>query len=440
MKNKAWVVTVDMGYGHQRAAYPLRHLSPQDEILIANNYLGIPRRDFRLWHGGQRLYEFVSRLNNVPLVGERLFGAMDYFQRIDPFYPRRDLSRPSTQLTVTYKTIRGGWGKDLVRLLNQENVPLISTFFTIAYMAEEHGFKGDIYQIICDTDVSRAWAPLNPSKSRIKYLAPCRRVVERLKLYGVRPENIFLTGFPVPSENIGDQLKNLKQDVAERIINLDPEHRYREKYAETVKQFLKGIKINARHHHPLTLTFAVGGAGAQKTIARDILTSLKQKLLGGEINLILVAGTRSDVSDYFNSIIKQIGLGAIINDNLKIVWAATKQSYFEEFNRVLRTTDILWTKPSELVFYSALGIPLIMAPSLGSQEVYNRTWLKTIGAGISQNDPRYTHEWLFDWVNSGFLAEAAMNGYLDKRQFGIDNIKDVIFRGATDPSRDNELL
>ena len=101
---------------------------------------------------------------------------------------------------------------------------------------------------------------------------------------------------------------------------------------------------------------------------------------------------------------------------------------------------MLWTKPSELVFYSALGMPIIMAPSLGSQEDYNRTWLKTIGAGISQNDPRYTHEWLFDWVNSGWLAEAAMAGFLDSRQFGVYNIIDVVFNGVKEPTKSYQLL
>ncbi len=65
------------------------------------------------------------------------------------------------------------------------------SFFIPAFMAEEHGYKGEIYCIICDADMSRAWVPLDPQKSKIKFFAPCRRVVERLKLYGVKEENIF---------------------------------------------------------------------------------------------------------------------------------------------------------------------------------------------------------------------------------------------------------
>lgn len=442
MDHKAWIVALDMGYGHQRAAYPLRHLSPTGKVIHANNYEGISKSEYGSWKATERLYNFVSRLSNIPVIGRYLFGIMDKFQEVPPFYPRRDLSKPSMQLRQNYFMVRNGFGKELINLLNTKDIPLITTFFTVAYMAEEHKFKNDIYLVVCDSDVSRTWAPLEPHKSRIKYLAPCRRVVERLKLYGVRDENIFLTGFPLPEENLdgGKTLDTLQSDLAERVINLDPERRYRNKYSETLKQFLRNIKIEARHEHPLTLTFAVGGAGAQRKIGRQILHSLRKKILANEINLNLVAGSRNDVYIFFKKAIQEAGLNKALGKNITIIYEVEKHDYFKVFNKALRTTDIFWTKPSELVFYSALGLPVIMAPSLGSQEVFNRTWLKTIGAGISQSDPRYTHEWLFDWINSGWLAEAAMSGYLDGRQFGVRNIIDVVFNGVTEPAADDSLL
>ena len=439
---QAWIVAIDMGYGHQRAAHPLRFLSPDKKVLLANNYEGIPNNDRRVWQNSQRFYEFFSRANNIAVVGHFLFDLLiDHMQRILPFYPKRDLSKPNLQTRLNYAGIKKGWGKNLVELLNTKDIPLVTTFFTVAFFAEEHGFKNDIYCVVCDSDISRAWAPYYPQKSRVKYLAPCRRVVNRLIEYGVKPENIFLTGFPLPNENLGgENLGILKNDLEERIINLDPEHRYRQKYIGTVKQFLKGIKKTEHRHHPLTLTFAVGGAGAQRQMAVDILTSLKTKLLNNEINFNLVAGTRNDVFLYFKNYIDKIGLAKILNKNLHIIFSVGKEEYFSKFNAVLCTTDILWTKPSELVFYTALGIPIIIAPPLGSQEKFNKTWLKTVGAGISQEDPKLTHEWLFDWINSGWLAEAAMSGFLDGRQFGVKNITDVIFHGVKSPTKNYQLL
>jgi len=177
MSKHAWVVAVDMGYGHQRAAHPLRHLSPTGKVIIANNYEGIPRRDFSIWHNSQAFYEFVSRLTALPVVGGRIFNFYDKLQSIVNFYPRRDLSRPNMQTKQIYSLIRRGWGKDLINYLNSKNIPLITSFFTVAFFAEEHGFKNDIFCLLCDADISRSWVALNPKKSRIKYFAPCRRVV-----------------------------------------------------------------------------------------------------------------------------------------------------------------------------------------------------------------------------------------------------------------------
>jgi hypothetical protein len=43
-KKLAWVVAADMGYGHQRAAFPLKYLSG-GRIINANNYPGIPKEE-----------------------------------------------------------------------------------------------------------------------------------------------------------------------------------------------------------------------------------------------------------------------------------------------------------------------------------------------------------------------------------------------------------
>ncbi|MDO8499574.1 MAG: hypothetical protein Q7S66_02835 [bacterium] len=440
-EQKAWVVTVDMGYGHQRAAYPLRDLSPTGKVIIANNYQGIPKHDHLVWKVSRKIYEAFSRTISIPLIGRQIFNFMDYFQKIQNFYPRRDLSKPTLQTKSQYSSIRAGWGRDLIDKLNQEDIPLIATFFTIAFMAEEHEFKNDIYLVVTDTDISRVWAPLNPHQSRIKYLAPCRRVVERLKLYGVKPTNIFLSGFPLPEENMGDgHLRLLKGDLVKRISNLDPDGWYMRKYGGTMKQFLKD-RTNTNHKdRPLTLTFAVGGAGAQRKLAHAILLSLKAKILKQEIIFNLVSGTRSDVYRYFHEQITDHGMSKMLGKSVNIISGTNKEDYFDNFNIVLRDTDILWTKPSELVFYSALGLPIIMAPTVGSQEDYNKYWLTKIGGGIDQEDPHLTHEWLFDWVNSGWLAEAAMAGFLDGRQFGVENIKKIVFEGIKEPAKTYQLL
>jgi hypothetical protein len=111
---------------------------------------------------------------------------------------------------------------------------------------------------------------------------------------------------------------------------------------------------------------------------------------------------------------------------IKIIHAANKEEYFIKFNKALRTTDILWTKPSELSFYTALGLPIIMSTPIGSQENFNRKWLTTIASGIDMEDVRYTEQWLFDWLDSGWFAEAAMEGFMEAPKYGTYNIQKII--------------
>jgi hypothetical protein len=102
------------------------------------------------------------------------------------------------------------------------------------------------------------------------------------------------------------------------------------------------------------------------------------------------------------------------------------------FNEALHTTDILWTKPSELSFYCALGIPIIMSPIIGSQEKFNRKWLREIQAAFNQETSEYTDQWLFDLLNRGTLAESAWDGFLKARKLGTFKIKQVLEKGFLD--------
>ena len=81
-----------------------------------------------------------------------------------------------------------------------------------------------------------------------------------------------------------------------------------------------------------------------------------------------------------------------------------------------------------------------MAPTVGSQEEFNRVWLESTGAGVRQEDPKYTHEWLFDWLKSGWLAEAAMNGFLDAPRNGAYHIEEVVLKGKKSEIEDIHLL
>src|SRR3989344_6940446 len=101
MKKKAWVVAVDMGYGHQRTAYPLRHLALDGEVINANNYKGISAQDRKIWRKAKNGYEFISAFRRTPVIGQLVFGLFNKLQRILSFYAKRDLSEPNFKLRQT---------------------------------------------------------------------------------------------------------------------------------------------------------------------------------------------------------------------------------------------------------------------------------------------------------------------------------------------------
>jgi hypothetical protein len=124
-------------------------------------------------------------------------------------------------------------------------------------------------------------------------------------------------------------------------------------------------------------------------------------------------------------------------ESITIIFSESLHEYFTLFNDALHNTDILWTKPSELSFYCALGIPIIMSPIIGSQEKFNRKWLREIQAALKQEKPDYTDQWLYDLLNRGTLAESAWDGFLKARKLGTFKIKQVLEKGylekVTDP-------
>ncbi|MFH0780177.1 MAG: hypothetical protein V1928_05005 [Parcubacteria group bacterium] len=435
---KIHLIAVDMGYGHLRAAYPLARLANQGKIINANSYAGIPSSDRKIWLESRKTYEFFSRFKNFPMVGGIAWDIFDKLQEIKPFYPKRDESAPTLQVRATYAlSKRKKWGTHVIATLGKkprlrqgsggQALPIVSTFFIPAFLAEIWQYPGDIYCVATDTDVSRAWAPLCPRQSRIKYFAPTERVKERLICYGVKEENIFLTGFPLPDELIGGaKNKKIKKNLGARLFNLDPKKIYANQFRETIAHHLGANNFPRKKHHPLTLMFAVGGAGAQRELGIEIVKGLQTKIRKNKIRIILVAGIHNRVNRYFRKEIAKLGLSAFLKRNIGIIVNPNKTEYFKKFNRALATTDILWTKPSELSFYASLGLPIVMSEPIGSQEKFNRRWIASIGAGIDQENPAFAGEWLFDWLNSGWFAEAAMNGFLNYSTDGVENIKKII--------------
>jgi hypothetical protein len=422
-KNEAWIVSADMGYGHQRAAYPFRDIA-FERIIIANTDVCVSPKERNLWAKFQAFYEGISRAQKIPIIGPWIWRAYDRFQAICPHYPFSDLSKPSIGSTLLHNLIRRGFGAGVVTCTRKrEDLPFLSTFYAVALAADYAG-RRDVFCVITDSDINRVWVADDPKKSQINYLAPTALSRVRLLQYGVADERIFVTGFPLPAENVA----TAREDLARRLEILDAKGTFRTRYRAALGQLAPAaISKGERADRALSITFAVGGAGAQAETARDILESLAASLKERRMRLNLVAGVRQDVRDYFIKIIRDCGLGAELGKSVRVLFTATKDEYFPTFNALMRETDVLWTKPSELCFYAGLGIPIVMSPPLGAHEERNQIALMRAGAGYKQEDPRAAVEWLSDWTQNGLLAIGAFNGYLHVPNCGTENIKRVLF-------------
>ncbi|MEM5946952.1 hypothetical protein WKV44_00170 [Spirochaetia bacterium 38H-sp] len=423
---EAWVVTVDMGLGHQRATAPFYGIA-RDGIISVGSHSSSDEAEKALWEKMLGAYEFLSRVRAVPLVGKPLFSILDSLQNIPPLYPLRDLSSPSYQVKLLHSLVKKGLCKGMLQHIKTSPLPLLTSHPAPAIAADEAGY-GRIYCIVCDAEISRAWVAMEPARSRIHYLVPCGRALRRLKAYGVPDERIFLTGFPMPLELLGDKnLDVLKHDVGQRLHYLDPKKRFWPLHEMNVKHFLGGKNIRFKNERLFTVTFAVGGAGAQVDIGCQILESVKNRIKNSELCLNLVAGVRKEVKKAFEETKKRFAKDSPL---VNIIYADTKEEYFRLFAETIRKTDVLWTKPSELSFYAGLGLPIIMAPDIGAQERYNKAWLQEIQAGIMQEDPRYTSDWLWLLLEEGRLAESAWDGFLKARKYGTYKIMEVLETGT----------
>ena len=409
-----------MGYGHQRAAYAFRDIA-YEGIITANTGAMVDPAERKRWMILQGLYEGVSRVNRVPVIGPWLWRTYDRFQAISPYYPFRDLSKPTFGSMRLNRLMGRGFISSVVEhTRSREDLPLLTTFFAVALAADYQGRK-DVFCVVTDSDVNRIWVAREPSKSRIHYLAPTPLNRQRLMAYGVPAERITFTGFPLPQENVAAAAEDLRR----RLAVLDARGAFRRGYGRIIDAELGPAP--AAGATPMSITYAVGGAGAQAELARDILQGLSGALREGRMRLNLVAGVRAEVEQYFRRIAGELGLGAELGRGIRLLLAPTKDEYFAKFNQLLRETDVLWTKPSELCFYPALGIPLIMSAPLGAHEERNLETVLRVGAGQRQLDPRAAAEWLTDWANNGLLALNAFQGYFHMPRMGTENIKRLMF-------------
>jgi UDP-N-acetylglucosamine:LPS N-acetylglucosamine transferase len=220
----------------------------------------------------------------------------------------------------------------------------------------------------------------------------------RLTSYGVRSECITATGFPLPPELV----TSASSDLTRRLRRL------------------RGEDAEA----PL-LTFAVGGAGAQAARARQLLRELAGPLRSGELRLALVAGLKSGLAARFRRWAK-VAVEPY-GEAVEVLHASTFEALYRSFNSLLSRTDVLWTKPSELSFYAALGVPLILDDPVGDHERANARLVLDAQAAVLRPPREAVAHAISDGLSRGAFARAAENGFRRLPRNGTERIAETVF-------------
>jgi hypothetical protein len=424
------VADVDMGYGHLRAAAPIASALGTSVLHVDRAPVAGPEEE-RLWRRARSGYEWVSRLSQVPWIGLPIRQLLDSATDIPRLHPRRDLSTPTQGALALERLIGRGLGRGVVEGLRECGEPLVTTFYAPAIAADRAGLQR-VFCVATDSDLNRIWAPLEPARTGIQYLVPTPRAGRRLRAYGVPEDRITFTGFPLPDELVGGtSLSVLRRNLAARLVRLDRAGEFRRSMPGELAHFLGSLPPEEEGQPPL-LTFAVGGAGAQVELAGAFLPGFRRALEAGALRIALVAGIRPEVEARFLEAVHAARLEPLLGGPVQILTAAGFDEYYARFSALLARTDVLWTKPSELTFYAALGLPLVLAPPVGVHEWYNRRWARDAGAGLKQREARSAAEWLTDWMADGVLAAAAWAGYTRLPKFGLYRILDAV-RGMPVP-------
>ena len=411
---RAVVAAIDMGYGHLRPAAALADFLGTEVLHMDRPPLG-GDQDQRFWNRTRELYEPLTRFSQLPGVGVPMRAVLNTITAIPQPWPAQDLSGSTQGTRWMQRAAQEGIGRVLADHLRATQAPLMTTFYAAAILAELHG-AGRLHCLITDSDINRVWAPPDPRKSRIRYFAPTERALRRMRTYGVPEGRIRMTGYPLPHELVGGRERTaLKQNLAARLSRLRVSGRLRD-LAEAELGPLPVAKA------PPLIVFAVGGAGAQVPLAKKLVPGLRRQIESGVLRLALVAGSRKEVA---------AALREAVNDNaleghVEVLEDPDVFGYIRRLNALLASADALWSKPSEMTFFSGLGLPFISAPPVGVHEGWNLRWATDRGAALPQHDPLAAGEWLQEWIEDGVLAGAAWAGFTRLPQFGLYEIAEEL--------------
>jgi hypothetical protein len=398
-----YITTVLMGYGHLRAADNVAGLG-RGRLVRVDQPPFANLADLLVWKSSQDLYHVVSRT-----VETRLRFLFRVLERIEDIPD--DSKRASMEYSMLIRfLVRTGVGRGLRRLASSSDnghgdqacLPRLHTFFLPGLACVYNRFPGKNYQLLCDADFHRVWAPIKPNDGDVTYLVPTAAGADRLISYGVAHERIAVTGFPLPVANTGGRdLDVLQSDLRARLERLSPQS-----------------------DSPLRLVFALSGAGCYLNLLKTLIRELLPELRSGKLTLSIAAGDNRRAKAEIESHLAALNAGSA--DGVTILHSPDVLEAFALFNRALRESDLLITKPGELVFYAALGIPQVLLPPVGKHEFKNRAYLIENSAALDLPGAESAGAWFLGQRANGAWRRAAESAFARLPKLGTFAINEIV--------------
>lgn len=141
---------------------------------------------------------------------------------------------------------------------------------------------------------------------------------------------------------------------------------------------------------PLRVLLSVGGAGAQREYALSLIRILSNELAAGTMELWVNAGDHEGFRDAVSREMDSLcltrteyrdGIAAAATTGHRVYYSADVFRAVWTTNRLMRSCDVLVTKPSELAFYP---VPKLLARRVGGHEAWGAIRSADLGDGTPE--------------------------------------------------------
>jgi len=376
-----------------------------------------------LWHQARELDERARNGGRFPWA--RTIGALLGLPGpLAPLQPGIDLSAPDRASRRLDSLVAAGLARGFAGRLRRGGPPLVTTHAPLA-VAVERTSTARVFCVVTDNDLPRHWAPLMASKSNLQYLVPSRRAFDRLCAYGVMRGNVHYTGIPLHPRLLGDaELPVTKANLAARLLRLDPGRAFLDLHEDAIARRLGPLPGPAAVMPPL-VTVVVDGAGARRRQALRTARELLPQVDSGRLRLAILSDCRSSTAEAVELELHRPDSGALARLGVRVATLDYTGDGRGGMFDLLGESDVLWTRPSELVFLAALGLPLLITACDGPYETATRRWAVHRGAAKTWTGD-LGGEQIARWLADGTLAESAWAGFRKLPKRGLFRIEELV--------------